>query len=150
MGRDLLQSLAPERKQIALVSPKAPNDIQTDTFRPANPSLVARGLRFSAMSGDERGKLIDLIRLYVNRATEEVAENEWRKIESAGLDAITFAWLGSEEIQQGHYYAIKGPTFLIEYDNVQDDATHIHSVWRDVTNDWGEDLLAAHYAAEHR
>ena len=150
MGRDLLQSLAPERKAIALVSPKAPNDILTDTYRPANPAVPPRGLRFSAMSGDERGKLIDLIKLYVGRATDEVADNEWRKIETAGLDSITFAWLGSAELRKGHYYAIKGPTFLIEYDNVQDDATHIHSVWRDFTNDWGEDLLASHYAEEHR
>ena len=86
MGRDLLQSLAPERKQIALVSPKAPNDILTDTYRPANPAVAPRGLSFAAMSGEERGKLIDLIRLYVGRATDEVAENEWRKIEAAGLD----------------------------------------------------------------
>lgn len=150
LGRNLLLSLAPERKQVALVSPKSPNDILTDTYRPANPALVPRGLRFAEMSGEERGKLIDLVRLYVGRAPDEVAENEWRRIEAAGLDSITFAWQGSEEIQQGHYYAIKGPTFLIEYDNTQDNATHIHSVWRDLANDWGEDLLAAHYAAEHR
>ena len=150
LGRNLLLSLAPERKQVALVRPKSPNDILTDTYRPANPALVPRGLRFAEMSGEERGKLIDLIRLYVGRATDEVAANEWRRIEAAGLESITFAWQGSEEIQQGHYYAIKGPTFLIEYDNTQDNATHIHSVWRDLTNDWGEDLLAAHYAAEHR
>jgi hypothetical protein len=150
LGRNLLLSLAPERKQIAIVSPTSPNDILTDTYRPANPALAPRGLAFAAMSGEERGKLIDIIRLYVGRATDEVAENEWQKIEAAGLDSITFAWLGSEEIQQGHYYAVKGPTFLIEYDNTQDNATHIHSVWRDFTNDWGEDLLAAHYASEHR
>ncbi len=150
MGRDLLQSLAPERKAVALVSPKAPNDILTDTYRPANASVPPRGLRFSAMSGGERSKVIYLIKLYVGRATDEVADNEWRKIEAAGLDSITFAWLGSEEIRAGHYYAVKGPTFLIEYDNVQDNATHIHSVWRDFTNDWGEDLLASHYATEHR
>jgi len=150
LGRALLRSLAPERKQIAVVSDTSPNDILTDTYRPANPALAPRGLPFAQMSGEERGKLIDLIRLYVGRATDEIAENEWRKIEAAGLDAITFAWLGSEEIQRGHYYAVKGPTFLIEYDNTQDNATHIHSVWRDFTNDWGEDLLAAHYAAEHR
>ena len=150
LGRNLLLSLAPERKSVALVSPKAPSDILTDTYRPANPALAPRGLRFADMSGEERGKLIDLVKLYVGRATDEVAANEWRKIEDAGLETVTFAWLGSEEIQQPHYYAVKGPTFLIEYDNVQDNATHIHSVWRDFTNDWGDDLLAAHYAAEHR
>ena len=150
MGRDLLKCLAPERKQRALVSTTSPNDILTDAYRTANPAVPPRGLPFAAMSGEERQRLIALIRLYVGRATDEVAENEWRKIEAAGLDSITFAWLGSEELRQGHYYAIKGPTFLIEYDNTQDDATHIHSVWRDFTNDWGEDLLASHYLAEHR
>jgi hypothetical protein len=150
LGRGLLLSLAPERKQIALVSPTSPNDILTDAYRTANPSVPPRGLSFAAMSGEERGKLIDLVKLYVGRATDEVAANEWRRIEAAGLETITFAWQGSEEIQRGHYYAVKGPTFLIEYDNTQDNATHIHSVWRDLSSDWGEDLLAAHYAAEHR
>ncbi|MCC7371518.1 MAG: DUF3500 domain-containing protein [Chloroflexi bacterium] len=150
LGRALLQSLAPERKLAAIVSPKAPTDILTDAYRTANPSVPPRGLTYAAMSGEERGKLIDLVKLYVGRATDEVAENEWRRIEAAGLDGITFAWLGSEEIQRGHYYAVKGPTFAIEYDNTQDDATHIHSVWRNYANDWGEDLLVAHYAAEHR
>jgi hypothetical protein len=150
MGRAFLKSLAPERKQVAIVSPTSPNDILTDTYRPANPAVPPRGLAFASMSGEERSRLVSLIQLYVGRATDEVAANEWQKIEAAGLDSITFAWMGSEEFRQGHYYAIKGPTFLIEYDNTQDDATHIHSVWRDFTNDWGEDLLAAHYVAEHR
>jgi len=150
MARALLTSLAPERKQIAIVSSTSPNDILTDTYRPANPSVPPRGLSFAVMSGEERQQLVNLIRLYVGRVTDEVADNEWRRIEAAGLETITFAWMGSEEFRQGHYYAIKGPTFLIEYDNTQDDATHIHSVWRDFTNAWGEDMLAAHYAAEHR
>lgn len=149
LGRALLLSLAPERKQAAIVSPTAPTDILTDAYRTANPLVPPRGLSYAAMSGEERQKLVDLIQLYIGRAADEVAANEWRRIEAAGLESITFAWQGSEVIQQGHYYAIKGPTFLIEYDNTQDDATHIHSVWRDLTNDWGEDLLLAHYAAEH-
>jgi hypothetical protein len=36
-------------------------------------------------------------------------------------------------------------TFLIEYDNTQNNANHIHCVWRDFNGDWGEDLLAEHY-----
>lgn len=150
LARTLLTSLAPERKARAIVSATAPNDILTDAWRTANPAIPPRGLPFAAMAGDERRKLVDLIRLYIGRASDEVAENEWRKIEAAGLDAVTFAWLGGEEVRQAHYYAIKGPSFMIEYDNVQDGATHIHSVWRDFTNDWADDLLAAHYAAEHR
>jgi len=40
--------------------------------------------------------------------------------------------------------------FLIELDDTQDDANHIHSVWRDFTGDFGGDLLDQHYQASHR
>ena len=65
------------------------------------------------------------------------------------LGDVTFAWAGPVEPGRGHYYAVRGPRFLIEYDNTQNDANHIHAVWRDLDNDWGEDLLAAHLAAAH-
>ena len=56
-----------------------------------------------------------------------------------------FAWAGGLEPGQGHYYRILGPTFLMAYDNTQDQASNIHSVWRDLQNDFGEDLLRKHY-----
>jgi hypothetical protein len=149
-ARDLLLSLAPERKRLALVSETAPPDILTDAHRSANPGTTPAGLRAAAMSGQERQKLVDLVKVYVNRTAEEIASAQWRKIEQAGLDSLTFAWLGGAEPGQGHYYAIKGPTFAIEYDCTQDGANHIHSVWRDYSGDWGEDLLAQHYAEAHR
>ncbi len=62
---------------------------------------------------------------------------------------MRFAWAGPEQRGEGHYYRVAGPTFLIEYDNTQDDANHIHSVWRDASMDWGTDLLASHYAGRH-
>ena len=80
---------------------------------------------------------------------EDVAAAEWARIEDAGLGATTFAWAGPAEPGRGHYYAIRGPEFLIEYDNTQNDANHIHAVWRDLTNDWGADALAAHYGSHH-
>ena len=78
-----------------------------------------------------------------------MAEAVWDRLEAAGLDAVTFAWAGSAEPGQGHYYAVRGPTFLLEYDNTQNGANHIHAVWRDLENDWGDDVLAAHYRADH-
>ena len=63
----------------------------------------------------------------------------------AGLDGIKFAWMGSLEKGKAHYYRIQGTTFLIEYDNTQNDANHIHCVWRDFNGDFGDDLLAQHY-----
>ena len=63
----------------------------------------------------------------------------------AGFDKVYFAWAGGLEPGQGHYYRIQGPTFMIEYDNTQNHANHVHSVWRDPANDFGEDLLKKHY-----
>ena len=67
------------------------------------------------------------------------------KIRKAGLDNVKFAWMGGLEDGQGHYYRVQGSTFLIEFDNTQNDANHIHCVWRDFNGDWGADLLAEHY-----
>ena len=59
----------------------------------------------------------------------------------AGLEKIAFAWAGPVEPGQKHYYRVQGPTFLIEFDNTQNDGNHIHSVWRDFESDFGRDLL---------
>jgi len=150
MARELLRALDVSQRARAVFSATAPEDIFTDAYRNANPAAIPRGLPFCAMSGDPRERLVRLVRLYVNRASDEIASAEWRKIEAAGLDAITFAWAGPEAPGAGYYYAIKGPTFAIEYDNTQDGANHIHSVWRNFTGDWGEDVLAHHYRESHR
>ena len=67
----------------------------------------------------------------------------------AGLDQVCFGWAGPVERGLGHYYSLSGPSLLIEYDNTQDRANHIHSVWRDLRRDWGTDLLAEHHAEAH-
>lgn len=70
------------------------------------------------------------------------------------MNKIYFAWMGDREpirgTGHGHYFRVHGPTFLIEYDNTQNGGNHVHSVVRDLTNDWGEDLLKAHYEAAHK
>jgi hypothetical protein len=100
------------------------------------------------MAGEQRELLARLVRHYVERTNDELSAPYWRKLE-AELDLVTFAWTGGEEPGQGHYYAIKGPSFLIEYDNTQNEANHIHSVLRDISGDWAEDILARHYAESH-
>jgi hypothetical protein len=77
-----------------------------------------------------------------------LAEQDLKKIETAGWDKIYFAWAGALEPGKGHYYRIQGETFMIEYDNTQNNANHVHSVWRDPANDFGEDLLKQHYQAQ--
>ena len=149
-ARELVLGLPSELRAEAIISPVAPGDILTDNSIRAHPGLPRRGLRLGAMDDQHRDQLVRLIRHYIERVSREVAANEWQRIHGAGLESISFAWAGGLERRQGHYYAIVGPTFLIEYDNTQNGANHIHSVWRDFTNDWGEDLLAAHYRESHR
>ncbi len=149
LARALLGSLDTAQKTVAIVDPVAPDDILTKNYRSADPEAPPRGLAYGALSGEQRERLVRLVRHYVERVTDEVTTGAWARIERAGLDGVAFAWAGPEERGRGHYYAVKGPSFLIEYDNTQNNANHIHSVWRDFTNDWGEDLLAAHYASAH-
>lgn len=149
LARALLARLDSTQKAVALVDPEAPADILTRNYRVADPAAIPRGIAYGALSGEQREQLVTLIRHYVERAAPELSAHAWARIEQAGLDPITFAWAGPEQRGHGHYYAVKGPAFLIEYDNTQNNANHIHSVWRDFAGDWGEDLLAQHYAAEH-
>jgi hypothetical protein len=107
------------------------------------------GLPGAAMSPAQRTALQALILQYVNRLPDDVAELEWGAIEERGIDAIHFAWAGSLERRKPHYYRLQGPRFLVEYDNVQNDTNHVHSVWRDPEGDFGRDILARHYAAAH-
>jgi hypothetical protein len=99
---------------------------------------------------DAQERLEALIRHYLGRTRDDIAADDWRRAVVDGLAETTFAWAGPTEPRRGHYYAVRGPRLLIEYDNTQNDANHIHAVWRDLTNDWGEDLLAAHYREAHR
>jgi hypothetical protein len=149
LARVLLNSLDAVQKTIAVVDPVAPADILTKNYRMVDPTAVPHGIAYATLSGEQRGHLVSLIRHYIERTTDEVSAHAWARIEQAGLDELTFAWAGPEERGQAHYYAVKGPTFLIEYDNTQNRANHIHSVWRDFTHDWDEDMLANHYAHAH-
>jgi hypothetical protein len=90
-----------------------------------------------------------LIRHYLDRSRPEISEGAWQRIVADGLGEVTFAWAGSETPGRGHYYAVRGPGFVIEYDNTQNGANHIHAVWRDLAHDWGGDLLGEHLSSAH-
>jgi hypothetical protein len=153
MARALLASFTPEQKAVAVLQREIPWDLLTHSAshntRLPDRTLMPTGLRYADMTGQQREQLIGLIRHYATRPSAEVAEIEWRKLERAGFEEISFAWIGTEERGKGHYYNIIAPTFMIEYDNVQHEANHLHTLWRDFTNDFGQDLLAQHYAEHH-
>ena len=148
-ARTLLASLGPDQRRIAIVSDRAPTDILTVNAVRADPRDVPIGIRHDELATDQRTAFERLIRHYVDRVRPDVARAEWTRIVDAALDEVSFAWAGPEEPGHGHYYAVRGPQFLIEYDNTQNGANHIHAVWRDLANDWGEDLLGKHYATAH-
>ena len=98
------------------------------------------------MTQEQADLLMLLVEEYAFRIRPQLAELELAEIRKADIREIHFAWAGAAEPGEPHYYRIQGPTFLIEYDNRQNGANHIHSVWRDLTGDFGDDLLAQHYA----
>jgi len=112
-------------------------------------SAEPRGVSAATMQPTQREILTALINEYIARMPDELAEIEWRQLRARGVNDIHFAWAGGIERHQPHYYRLQGPRFLVEYDNTQNDANHIHSVWRDPQNDFGADLLAQHYAHAH-
>ena len=145
-ARALLESLDASQKTTAIVNGVAPNEILTSNKLKADPQEPL-GLKASAMTKDQRDKLMALIDVYTGFMTADVAAERMEKLKKAGLDNIAFAWAGETDKGKKHYYRLQGPTFLVEYDNSQNDGNHIHSVWRDFTGDFGEDLLRAHLAA---
>ncbi|MGC4942938.1 DUF3500 domain-containing protein [Kribbella sp. DT2] len=149
LGFQLLHALDSGQREVAVFSTEAPDDILTRRDPVADSSLLHRGIAYGDLQDSQRDLFTRLLDQYVGRASQPIAEQAWANLRDQGLDQLTFAWAGALQPGAGHYYSITGPTFLAEYDNTQSDANHIHSVWRDVDNDWGQDLLAAHYAA-HR
>ena len=146
LARELLGRLDAGQRAVAVTDPVAPQDIATRRDPVADPGLVPRGLSAADMDGAQRTALTVLVRHYVERVASVVARPALQAIDGPGLSTLTFAWAGGLEPGTAHYYAVSHPTFLLEYDNVQDGANHAHTVWRDLRRDWGADLLAAHHA----
>jgi len=148
LGRDLLASLTPEQKGVAIIDKEAYKDILTMASRKASIEGPPKGLQATKLNARQRTLLNTLIEEYTRNMPDDVAQAREALIKKAGND-IFFAWAGVEQKGGPHYYRIQAPDFLIEYDNTQNGANHIHSVWREFKGDWGDDLLAQHYKASH-
>jgi hypothetical protein len=107
------------------------------------------GLASAAMHPAQRQMLTALINAYLDRLPDDAADAERARIDATAPEDMYFAWAGSTEPRRPHYYRVHGPRLLVEYDNSQRDANHIHTVWRDPVADFGADVLAAHYAIHH-
>ena len=142
-ARSLLESLDASQRAMAIINGVAPNDIVTMTKVKIDP-LSPVGIPASALTASQRVLLKKLIDVYAGYVADDISADRLARIEKAGWDNVAFAWAGPLERGQKHYYRVQGPTFLVEYDNTQNDGNHIHSVWRDFNGDFGADLLREH------
>jgi hypothetical protein len=159
LARELVTSLSDEQTRLAVVSASAPFGtaaplgIVTGNAREAA-MQEGNGIAYGELDDMQKGLLLSLVEAYATAQPPAVAQARLGRVKDE-LANIRFAWMGGREKGQGHYYRIQGRSFLIEYDNTQGNANHIHSVWREFKGDWGNDVLAEHYRtaqhhAEHR
>ncbi|MDQ3621718.1 MAG: DUF3500 domain-containing protein [Verrucomicrobiota bacterium] len=146
LGRALVKALSEEQRKTAIILPEAPKDIIN---APGRSDTKPQGINYSQLDEAHRAALVKLIKEYLGRHRPDVAAEDWAKLEKAGLDKLHFAWAGGLERGQGHYYRVQGGNFVLEYDNTQNGANHVHSVWRDFDHDFGADLLKQHYQEGH-
>ncbi len=148
LGFALVNSMTEDQLTTVLYSKDAPGDIlsltakKTGTFEP-------NGISYSQLTATQREIFDALLETYLDNYEMRFATDFRDKIKKAGIENLHFAWAGSLSPGAGHYYRIQGPMLLIEYDNTQNNANHVHEVVRDLTNDYGADVLAKHYQEDH-
>ena len=140
LARQILKHCSDDQKAIAWIDKQAPADLrgggaaQPDTTAPA-------GLKFSDMSDDQKRLLRELLSEYLKNMPVEVTAERQERINRSGVENIHFAWWGGPDLNQPHYYRVQGPSFLIEYNNTQNSANHVHSIWRNMSGDFGIPLV---------
>jgi Protein of unknown function (DUF3500) len=142
-ARALLGALDAAQQKQAIMADVAPNEILSKTTVELEP-FETSGVAYKDLNDQQRGLLMAIVDAYTSEMTADTAAERMDKIKKAGLDAIAFTWAGPTEKGAKHYYRVQGPTFLVEYDNSQNDGNHVHSVWRDFNGDFGRDLLREH------
>ncbi len=148
LGFQLVDSFDAEQRSRVIVDVDAPSDILTTNSERAEMG-PPDGISVADMNEAQRALLMELMGVYGDRMNPALLDYQMAKIRQAGIERIHFAWAGGTRPGEGHYYRIQGPTFIIEYDNTQNDANHVHSVWRDFDDDFGYDPLRRHLAADH-
>jgi hypothetical protein len=142
-ARALVMALDEGQRSKAVIQTVAPNDILTENKLKVDP-LSPIGITAAALTAAQRDMLMQVVGAYTSAMADDIAADRTAQLKTAGLDKIAFAWAGELERGKKHYYRVQGPTFLIEFDNTQNNGNHIHSVWRDFNGDFGRDLLREH------
>lgn len=145
VARELVFSLDERQLQVAVIAGVTPRDIVTGNAARVEP-LSPIGIRATELRPEQAAILVRLLEVYLGRMAEPLAEQRRAALERTNFGEVAFAWAGSTRPGQAHYYRIQGPGFLVEYDNSQNNANHIHTVWRDFDGDFGRDLLREHHS----
>jgi hypothetical protein len=150
LARELLASFNSDQLAQVIIADQAPEEIVTGMERKAMMEKQ-EGLSYGSMNDQQQQLLKKLVNNYLDDMAEPVAKEQLDRIEAESWENVYFAWAGETERGPGkaHYYRVHGPSLLIEYDNIQNNANHIHTVWRDLKNDFGEDLLKHHHDTKH-
>jgi hypothetical protein len=139
LAREVMRTCSPDQLKTAIVGSKAPNDVWNKNMQ--QPELSAAvGLLAADMTRDQQTLFKRLLAEYLKNMPADVRAEREAKIEAGGFGKIRLAWWGSLERNEKHAYRIQGPTFLIEYNNTQDNANHVHSVWRSAEGDFGQPI----------
>lgn len=148
LGFELCNSFTDEQKKKAIFSDRALPEIVMGNKRKAQ-LIEPAGLSYKDMNKTQQGLLMSLMQVYVNNYQLDFSSKLMQKIAKAGIENLSFAWAGGLVPGKGNYYRIQGPMLLIEYDNTQNNANHVHTAVRDLTNDFAEDILREHYLKDH-
>lgn len=149
LARELLGLLDESQRETAIIETTVPGDILLTPGTHANKIDMEQGLAYDSMTRAQQrivGKLVDA---WTGNFQPELAATQLGRINRAGHDSVRFLWIGSDEPGRPHYYRLCSSEFVIEYDNTQNGANHIHTVWRDPRGDFGVNLLAEHLRDEH-
>jgi hypothetical protein len=148
LSYQLVRSLGEAERARAIIASTSLGNIITEPGR-EDALRERQGLPLAAMGEGLRNLALELLATYAQNLRGPLAEAELARMRAAGLDEVHFAWGGPLEGGHANYWRLHGPVTLIEYDNTQNNANHIHSVWHDLTRNFGRDLLREHYAHGH-
>lgn len=135
IARQILKLCTPEQQKLAWISKTAPDEVPGPGAAQAEIG-PAVGLPFDKMSDDQQKLLEDLLGEYLKNLPSSIEQERRMEIRQADMNHIHFAWWGDGDLHQRHHYRVQGPTFVIEYNNTQNNANHVHSMWRSLKGDF--------------
>lgn len=136
IARQILKLCTPEQQQVCWISKEAPGEVPGPGAAQAAVG-EAVGLTVDKMSAEQKKLIQELLDEYLKNLPNDVEQERRNALNMAGVEKIAFAWYGQPDLNQPHHYRVQGPTFVIEYNNTQNNANHVHSMWRNLKGDLG-------------